>query len=133
MYCHSTQHPPSKTNGMSRGIGIGGSASQPRLHLTESLDECRALAFDRLFDGGDLLSEGGSKSLYYFDVDCIEVWGVGGEEWISDALEAKAKAKGSQAAMLEQVRKVDKSQFVDDFSDTRVFEHRSHVTERCES
>jgi hypothetical protein len=96
-------------------MGIGGTSSQPRLHITESLDECRALTYDQLFDDGDLLSGKCSQSLYYFDVDCIEIWGVGGEEWIADALQAQAKAKEMKAACFEKARKVDKRQLLDAF------------------
>mmetsp|Transcript_9728 Transcript_9728/g.17498 ORF Transcript_9728/g.17498 Transcript_9728/m.17498 type:complete len:425 (-) Transcript_9728:136-1410(-) len=147
MYCHPSSlsttnrriRGASKTDGSVHGIGIGGSASLPRMHITESLEECRALAWDSLFDDGDLLSEECSKSLYYFDVDCIEVWGVGGEEWISDALKARAKGKESQIASLEQARKVDKSQFLGDFENELtcgnkpgLFGHRGLVEERCD-
>lgn len=49
MYCHPSsfatsnhrRNAPNKTNGSLHGIGIGGTPSQPRLHLTESLEECR--------------------------------------------------------------------------------------------
>ena len=127
MYCHSSYALTKTKHNALRGIGIGGSASRPRLHITESFERCRALAFDQLFGDGDLLSEACSKnSLYYFDVDCVEVWGVGGEEWISDALEAQTKSKCSQAAMLEQVRKIDKTQLIDDLMDKKLFDYHSH-------
>lgn len=147
MYCNPTA--PSnrggaqkKTNGLVHGIGIGGSASQPRMHITESLEECRVLAYDNLFDDGDLLPDECGYSLYYFDVDCIEVWGVGGDEWISDALESQAKAKQSQAATLEQARKVDKKQFLDHFNhfqngltsgnNAGIFDHQDFIEGRCD-
>lgn len=124
MYCHPSslaksnrrrKDAPIKTNGSVHGIGVGGTASQPRLHLTESLEECRALAYDHLFDDGDLLSGKCTQSLFYFDVDCIEMWGVGGEEWISDALKAQKKEKERNDTNLDKARKCDKSQFLNDF------------------
>jgi len=148
MYCHPSslstknrgrKNPLSKTNGSVHGIGIGGTASQPRIHISESLEECRALMHDQLFDNGDLLSGKCGESLYYFDVDCIEVWGVGGEEWISDALKAQVGVKENKSASLEQARKVDKRQFLDHFEKglsfvetTGPFGHRSLVGERCD-
>ena len=126
---------PSKTNGSVHGMGIGGTASQPRLHISESLEECRALPYDQLFDDGDLLSGKCSQSLYYFDVDCIEVWGVGGEEWIEDALQAHNKAKEMKAAGLEKARNVDKRQllFENGLLDSgNLLGHRDLVSERCE-
>jgi len=127
---------PSRTNGSVHGMGIGGTASQPRLHISESLEECRALPYDQLFDDGDLLSGICSQSLYYFDVDCIEVWGVGGEEWIEDALQAHNKAKEMKAAGLEKARKVDKRQLLDAFENGlelgNLFGYRNLVSERCD-
>lgn len=148
MYCHPSslsttnrrrKDSLTKTNGLVHGIGIGGSASRPRFHISESLEECRALVYDQIFDDGDLLSGRCDESLYYFDVDCIEVWGVGGEEWITDALKVQAKKKEIKTASLEQARKVDKSQFLEDFENglTRVnkpglFGHSSIVEARCD-
>jgi hypothetical protein len=148
MYCHPSSLATSrmkgldghcKTNGSVHGIGIGGTASQPRLHITESLEECRALAYDRLFDDGDLLLGKCTQSLYYFDVDCIEVWAVGGNEWIADALRAQKEAKQIHAANMKKARRVEKVQFLDDFqtglmSTTKqgLFGHRDLVSERCD-
>ena len=127
---------PSRTNGSVHGMGIGGTASQPRFHITESLEECRALPYDQLFDDGDLLSGKCSQSLYYFDVDCIEVWGVGGEDWIEDALQAQNKAKEMKTAGLEKARKVDKRQLLDAFENGlvlgNIFGYRDLVSERCD-
>ncbi len=148
MYCHPSSLATSrmkgldgqcKTNGSVHGIGIGGTASQPRLHITESLEECRALAYDRLFDDGDLLFGKCTQSLFYFDVDCIEVWAVGGNEWIADALRAQKEAKQIHAANLRNARRVEKVQFLDDLqtgltSTTKqgLFGHRHLVSERCD-
>jgi len=148
MYCHPSslaatngrrKGAPIQTNGSLHGIGIGGKSSQPRLHITETLEECRALEYDHLFDDGDLLLGKSSQSLYYFDVDCIEVWGVGGEEWIAYALAAQAKDREIFTANLDKARKVDKSQFLEDFESglnsgikPGLFVHRSLVEERCD-
>lgn len=148
MYCHPStlsttgrrrNKPLSKTNGLVHGIGIGGLASQPRVHISESLEDCRALVFDQLFDDGDLLLGRCDESLYYFDVDSIEVWGVGGEEWITSALEAQTKTKEILAASVERARKVEKKQLLDDFKNgvacvdkPGIFEHRNLAEKRCD-
>jgi hypothetical protein len=131
MYCHpstlSSRRGGGKTKGATdgavHGIGIGGKPSQPRLHLTETLEECRALTYDLLFEEGDLLASTASSSdgnpfqdsLYYFDVDCLEAWGVGGNAWIQDALAARNKARGIAQASLKKRQIIDKSQVLDDF------------------
>lgn len=114
------RHMLEMTDGAVHGIGIGGKPSQPRLHLTESLEECRCLTYDsdRSFQDGNLFLDNSAfeDSLYYFDVESIEVWGVGGKSWIQEALEAREKARGIAASTLEQRRRVyDKSQLLDDF------------------
>jgi len=67
------------------------------------------------------------------------MWGVGGEEWISDALSAQVRARENHAASLEKARKVDKSQFLEDFehgltsgNKPGIFGHRDLVEERCD-
>jgi len=148
MYCHPSKfsranerarNMPGSTDGSLHGIGIGGTPSQPRVHISESLEDCRALTYDNIFEDGDILTGKGMESLYYFDVDSIEIWGVGGEEWIADALKAQAKARAVHRASLEQARKVDKRQFLEDFENSLawrsgnrpgVFGHRDLVDER---
>lgn len=161
MYCHPSSLSSRRggggggkrngtTDGAAHGIGIGGKPSQPRLHLTETLKECRALTFDSFFDDGDLLALSSSDSsqfqdsLYYFDVDCLEVWGVGGNIWIQDALAARNKGRGIAQASLKKRQIIDKSQVLDDFRNgllsaktTTVgageyFDHLSQTEGRCD-
>lgn len=147
MYCHPSsiaasskrvKDVPSRTNGSVHGMGIGGSASQPRLHITESLEECRAMEYDHLFVDGCLLGKC-RNSLNYFDVDCIEIWGVGGEEWIADSLKAQRRVKAVYAANLEKARKIDKRHLLDDFANglivgnSDLFRYHDLVNERCDS
>ena len=139
MYCNSSLQQQTKKGANNNcGIRIGGNVSQPRLYISESLEECRALEYDKLFEDGDLLLGKGKQSLNYFDIDCIEVFGVGGEEWINDALEKRSKAKQIHNASLEQARKVDKKQFLEHFKndiaacDTNLFGHTAFIEERCD-
>lgn len=87
------------------------------------------------FEAGELLY-GGKGSLYYFDADCIEVWGVGGEEWIQQGLMAQRKGRDLAAAMLKKARMVDKKQFMDDLrfmaKPSGLFDHMNHVAERSD-
>ena len=137
LYCHpsSLATASKKRKYVPNGIRIGGD----RLHITESLEECRALAYDDVFEEGDLLCGKCIQSLFYFDIDCIEVWGVGGDEWIADALKAQPTSKSIQSANLERARKVNKSHFLDDFQNgllsgakSGLFGHRDLVEERCD-
>ena len=138
MYCNSSLQQQTKKGANNNcGIRIGGNVSQPRLYISESLEECRALEYDMLFEDGDLLLGKGKQSLNYFDIDCIEVFGVGGELWINDALEKRSKAKQIHEASLEQARKVDKKQFLEHFKndtacDTNLFGHTAYIEERCD-
>jgi TLD len=125
------------TDGLVHGIGVGGSPTQPRLHLTESFEECRALDYCPSFDGGDLLLGAGKDSLNYFDVECIELWAVGGDEWIADSLLARDRQRSILEATHAKSRKVDNAQFLRDFQggilgSHKLFSHVQHVTDRCD-
>lgn len=135
LYCHPSSISKSKNPKTTMfGLGIGGSASQPRLHLTESLEECQCLPYDALFEDGDLLLSKCDASLYFFDIDTLEVWGVGGSEWINDALSAQKKAKEMRESALEHARRVDKRQLLEHFENSSagggLFSHQDFVDER---
>ncbi|KAL7481719.1 hypothetical protein ACHAW6_007390 [Cyclotella cf. meneghiniana] len=115
-----------------QGIQIGGNASmsssyrQPKLHISESFEQCRALQYDATFEEGDVLLGKCDDSLYYFDVDCVEVWGVGGHDVIEEALAAREKERGVRSACLERARKVvDKRPFLEDFENGLVWSRAS--------
>ena len=112
MYCNPSVGTArrDKTDGSLHGIGIGGTPSSPRLHITESLEECRALPHDALFEDGDLIGRG-CDSLYYFDVTEIEVWAIG--EDVDDLLAAQQDFKEVELATLKHARQVDKRQLLD--------------------
>jgi hypothetical protein len=138
MYCHPSSlnmtNRRSKTDGAVHGIGIGGVPGQPRLHLTETLEECRAMSFCQLFEPGDLLMGNGEDSLYYFDVDCLEVWGVGGGEWIQESLDSQQKERDLAQANLMRACTVNKKQFLNDFqsAQTGLFDHMQHTVNRSD-
>jgi len=145
MYCHPSSLNPSNrrskvaslsaTDGCVHGIGVGGSPSQPRLHLTESLEDCRAMGYCSTFEAGELLTNG-KDSLYYFDADCIEVWGVGGHKWIQQSLQVQQKGRDLAEATLKKARMVDKKQFMDDLrfmaKPNGLFEHVDQVAGRAD-
>ena len=150
MYCHPASLTMSNrrttkakkgtaTDGHVHGIGVGGTTSQPRLHLTETLEECRAMDYDPIFESGDLLLGNCNNSLFYFDVDCLEIWGVGGQDWIAQSLLEQQKERDIAIANLQRTLKVDKKQFLDDFRAGRflgktnpLFEHNAHSMNRTD-
>ena len=121
-------------------MGLGGSALQPRLHITESLEECRAMEYCGLFEEGDLLLGIGKESLNYFDVDYLEVWAVGGEDWIADSLAARQKHRDVDDATNLKARKVDKKELLRDFQGGLLgglgrdgfFGHVQQTSDRCD-
>ena len=139
LYCHpSFMYKSTYTKASSVfGICIGGSPARPRLHLTETFEECRCLPYDTLFADGDLLLNKCNDSLYYFDVDTLEVWGVGGTDWIRDALDAQAKEREVRESALEKARRVDKRQLLEHFENGvnvggsgGLFSHQDFVDDR---
>ena len=137
-----------KTDGDVHGICIG-SPRQPRLHLSETLEDCRCLSFDssRTFRDGDLFlnKTAFQDSLYYFDVESIEIWGCGGIAWCQHALRSRDKIRGIAASHLQRRRQIlDKAQLLDDFrnglhstttksnASGSYFDHVVHSVDRCD-
>eukprot|EP00934_Nitzschia_sp_Nitz4_P004985 Nitzschia sp. Nitz4//scaffold103_size77763//32368//33720//NITZ4_005442-RA/size77763-processed-gene-0.22-mRNA-1//-1//CDS//3329532319//4975//frame0 len=127
------------SNGSVYGLGVGGNPTAPRLHLTETLEDCRVMDYCSLFEPGDLMLGQGRDCLNYFDVDCLEVWAVGGEEWIHESLEVHRTQMDIAVASLQKARTVDKKQFLSDLqgglltgTPTGLFAHKAGPTERCD-
>jgi len=98
------------------GLGVGGKPTQPRFHLTENFEDCRCLTYDssRITTDGDLFATTNDKknnnspfaqALYYFDIEELEIWGVGGTEWIEYALKEQEVARKLH---IQQYQTIDK-------------------------
>ena len=126
----AVQVPPGLGVGESRGIG-------PRLHITESLEGCRALPYDDTFAAGPLLPPFfGDSPTHSFDVDVMEAWGVGGSQRIQRALAARKRDRSFKEASRKRNAEVDKAQFLDHFrSDmvhSKAFAHARHTSGRVD-
>lgn len=128
-YLYGTQQKPPSLNGLSVG---GVDADTPRLHLTTSLEGCKAISIGRSFQNGLLL---GSPDDLFFDVEEIQLYAVapdietlvGGEQIGQRALETKE-------ALRQKLAHVDKRQFVDDliFLPGHLYEHRAQARGRAD-
>ena len=133
MYCNSFARSRGYDQ-QSHGIGFGGTTDQPRLFLAESFDNCRAAAQDLTFESGRLLDHNGTN----FEIDNLEVWGVGGTQVVEEALGARSLQRDIKNAAIQKARKVDKAQFLDDFRsgmiESKAFQHQQQVQGRegCE-
>ena len=125
--------------GQARGIGFGGSIKKPRLFLSESFENCHALNQDSTFEKGDLLPYkknefGDLVPMTEFDVEYLEVWGVGGDDVVRKALGARSQHREIKDASLKKARQVDKAQFLNDFKsgliESKAFAHRQQITNR---
>jgi hypothetical protein len=95
-----------------RGIGFGGTPDKPRLFIPESFEECSAESLDKTFESGDLLP---LDALKKFEIQCLEVWGVGSDQVIMDALKARSNFREITDTAVFNARVVhDKSQFAKD-------------------
>ncbi|CAN0273693.1 unnamed protein product [Ectocarpus sp. 8 AP-2014] len=90
------------------GFGMGGSTEAFRFFIPEALDDkCVGRSACLTFEQGELCPEQSRR----FEVDILEVWGVGGEETLGEALEARDKQREYTAAQIHKARQVDKSKF----------------------
>lgn len=147
-----------KSLGLPHGIGIGGTPAldQFRLFISESFDECIVNSSCLTFEPGKLASvdpssnvivstlfgeeitiEDSSKSSgpLYLDIDVIEVWGCGGERFISKAIEAQTEARQLAARTLDKARTCDKATFFNNGFDqefllSKTLQHRKEAVER---
>ena len=94
-YLHGTQQKTSKLSGLSiDGVAV----DAPRLHITTTLEGCKAVKIGRSFQDGHLL---GSEEDLYFDVEEIQLYAVApdlstmiaGEEIGQRAVETKGKPR----------------------------------------
>eukprot|EP00752_Nemacystus_decipiens_P005703 g5161.t1 len=90
------------------GFGMGGSTEAFRFFIPEALDDtCVGRSACLTFEHGELCPDLSRN----FEVDILEVWGVGGEEALGEALEAREKQREYTAAQIHKARQVDKSKF----------------------
>ncbi len=134
MYCNSEARSRGY-DGLSHGIGFGGTVGQPRLFLNEAFDACVASSQDLTFESGPLLPRTGEGGLRkYFEIESLEVWGVGGEEVVNEALGARNRARELRDAAIRQSRKVDRAAFLDDFRsgliESKAFKYRDEIQGR---
>lgn len=130
MYCNSYARSRGYDQ-QAHGIGFGGTVDQPRLFLAESFDNCRAAPQDMTFESGRLLDNTKGST---FEIDTLEVWGVGGTEVVQEALGARSRQRDIKNAAIQKARKVDKAQFLDDFRsgliESKAFQHRDQIRGR---
>jgi len=139
MYCNP-QARSKGYDGLAHGIGFGGDTSKPRLFITETLDECIASSNDLTFVGGELLASSTSNSNSQrrqrnsFEIESMEVWGVGGDSAVKEALGQREEHRQIMDANIKKARKVDKAQFLDDFKsgliESKAFQHRGQIRGR---
>lgn len=112
------------------GVGFGGTVERPRLSLSETLENCRATSRDTTFEEGPLLPGNATT----FDAECVEVWGVGGDDVVRRGLGARDLHRAVADASLSKARRVDRAQFLDDFRsgliESKAFAHREQMRNR---
>ena len=121
-------------NGRPHGLGFGGDMKKPRLFIPESFEQCSADFLDKTFQPGELVPP---EDLEKFEIKCLEVWGVGGDETIRKALGDRADHRELTKSTLEQARVVhDRSAFAKDMQSGlipgKIFDHNEHVRGRQE-
>ena len=69
-------------------------------------------------------------------IESLEVWGVGGDDVVLQALGARDRARQIKDEGIRRARKVDKAQFLDDFRSgavySKAFQHRQQIDGRAD-
>lgn len=109
------------------GLGMGGTVSSFRFFISESMEPDRNMAKTSCltYETGEVV-----RGQYrQFDIDTIEVWGLGGE----DALKARADKRDQMNRALQKIRQVDKKAFLNDFDKgtllSKTFAHQNGSSE----
>lgn len=137
MYCNSEARSRGY-DGQAHGIGFGGDVDQPRVLITETFENCIARSQDLTFEYGLLLPKTPEGAMQKnFDIDALEVWGVGGDEVVAEALGARDRQREITAANLRKARKVDKAAFLEDFRsgviESKAFAYRDQIRGRADA
>jgi len=90
-------------DGLSHGIGFGGTCELPRLYIDEVLDDCRAAPEDLTYSKGPLLS--GLNNSSHFEVEAMEAWGVGTPQLVEEALLARDEQRVDAEKKIRQAMK----------------------------
>ena len=133
MYCNSYARSKGYDQ-QAHGVGFGGTVDQPRLFLAETFDynDNYAGTQDVTYENGPFLpvTETGTYPKH-FEVEALEVWGVGGDEVVQQALGAQSKARSIRDAGIRKAKKVDRAAFLDDLRsgvvDSKMFQHRQQI------
>jgi hypothetical protein len=137
MYMHSGELTSSLQphNSLPHGIGFGGSlASKPRFFIPDSLENGSAEFMDKTYETGEILPE---SAMEKFEINVLEVWGVGSQELIDHALQKRVERRTQTEDAIQRARTVaNKTQFLRDlesgFTPSNVYKHRDDVRGREE-
>lgn len=146
MYCNPSRRSRGY-DGQVHGLGMGGDLSQPRWFLTEGLEGCYAASQDTTFESGPLRlldeDEDGATTIktgtVYFEIESMEVWGVGSggdPAVLEQAMACRAASRVRTQESIQRARQVDKAQFLDDMRsgiimESKMFQHRQQVDGRA--
>lgn len=132
MYCNPSW--AKGHDGLPHGLGFGGTLNNPRLFISEDFNTCKAGYLDDTYQKGDLLPK---DALEQFHIKSLEIWGVGGDEVISEALQERDKYRQQTDSVVYNARVItDKTGFLPDLKsglmDTKIYKHREETRGRAE-
>lgn len=122
----------SSSYGMPHGLGFGGTMEGFRVFIPDSLENCYARPTCPTYELGKLVEE------EEFEIDAMEVWGCGGWNKITKALQAQQIARDVTKETIDRARKIDKAAFFDNSFDREfllptTFAHHKDMVERPEN
>lgn len=124
-----------KSYSLRHGLGFGGNGDQFRLFIPESFEECEVRSQCITYEEGKILP---GLETNKFEIDILEVWACGGDEFISSGLRAQQEQRGINQQAINKARKVDKAAFFNNSFDqefllSSTFQHRKETQDRQNS
>ena len=138
-----------KSYGLPHGLALGGSLDAFRLFITESFESCVASDGCLTFEAGSLLPDldvstdindkdeinfASARENNNFEIDFLEVFACGGDQFIEKGMESLAKDREIREENIQRARKVDKAQFFNSAFDQEfllsgTFAHKAQTSE----
>jgi len=110
------------------GVGFGGTTTQPRLFIPDSLEYVHYMSYDTTFESYELNPP--LQGVTKLELDSFEIWGLGD----GDSLRSLESHRDIRESALRKARQVDKAAFLGDLRsgliESKMFDYAQQIRDR---